>query len=243
MSGKIILITGSIKVHPGANQPMLQLNRSYMSAVEAAGGIPLAACSARLAEGYAEIADGLMITGGESVHPRYFGETLTHLAGGDPQEIAYLAKGCFPARDELELALYREFCKRKKPVMGICRGFQLINAAEGGKNMLDFPRDHKYDHSNGISHKVIAEEGSALERLFGREFSVNSYHRDCAVTPGAALKVTARSEDGLIEAFEHESLPVIGFQFHPEKMRGDAPEPAEGPSSDPLFRYFIEMCK
>ena len=126
--------------------------------------------------------------------------------------------------------------------MGICRGHQLVNAALGGHNMLNFPRKHAVEHSEGIQHEIAAEEGSILNRLYGPKLLVNSFHRDCADAVGPDVKVTARSLDGIIEAIEHKTLPVFSVQFHPERMRGDAPNPAFGPDGTELFKYFVDLC-
>ena len=92
------------------------------------------------------------------------------------------------------------------------------------------------------SNEIIAEKGTLLERLYGERFWVNSYHQDCAVEPGPGVRVAALSPDGIIEAIEHETLPIWGFQFHPERMRGDTPNPVCGPDTDALFQYFVERC-
>ena len=238
---KIILVTGMI----GANArgvPSFILNTSYMNAIAAAGGLPVMMGNTRLAAEYADMADGLLITGGESVHPARFGETFNHLADGDAAVAHNLKVGCSTIRDEMEFAVFEEFRKRSKPILGICRGHQVINAALGGRNMLNFPRKHPNEHSEGIQHEVIAEPGSVLERLYGPRFLVNSFHRDCADTPGPNVRVTARSLDGIIEAVEHESLPIFSVQFHPERMRGDTPNPAFGPDGTKLFKYFVNLC-
>ena len=237
----VIALTAACNYNQAAKQPTFLLNQNYFDAIAAAGGLPLMVCNTRLAADYAEMCDGLIITGGESTHPRYYGETFYSLADNDHVEQRELRAGCNPVRDEMEMALFREFSHRKKPVMGICRGHQLLNAAMGGVNYLNFPRKHPVEHMLTI-HEIIAEPDSVLSNLYGERFLVNSYHRDCAKTPGPQVKVTARSIDGIIEAIEHETLPVYGFQFHPERMRGDTPNPAEGPSSDALFEFFVNKC-
>lgn len=238
---KIILVTGGIGLNPRGQQA-LSVNAAYMNAIAAAGGIPVMMGSTVLAAEYAELADGLLITGGESVHPARFHDTFDNLAGGDAAVAHNLKAGCNTTRDEMEFAAFEEFFKRKKPIMGICRGHQLVNAALGGHNMLNFPRKHPFEHSEGIQHEIEAEPGSVLERLYGPRFLVNSFHRDCADGVGPGVRIGAKSPDGIIEAIEHESLPIFGVQFHPERMRGDAPNPAFGPDGTKLFEYFISLC-
>lgn len=239
---KIILVTGTIA--PNARgQQALMVNTAYMNAIMAAGGIPVMMGCTRLAAEYAEMADGLLITGGESVHPARYHDTFNNLAGGDAAIAHNLKAGCNTTRDEMEFAAFEEFFKRQKPIMGICRGHQLVNAALGGHNMLNFPRYHAVEHSEGIQHEVTAEPGTILEKLYGPKFMVNSFHRDCADGVGPNVKIAAKSPDGIIEAIEHETLPIFSVQFHPERMRGDAPNPAFGPDGTKLFEYFVGLCK
>ncbi len=238
---KIILVTGMMGPN-SKGAPAFTLNQNYMNAIAAAGGLPVMMGSTKLAAEYAEMADGLLLTGGESVHPARFHDTFDHLADKDAAVAHNLKAGCNTARDEMEFAVFEEFLKRKKPIMGICRGHQVINAALGGHNMLNFPRKHPFEHSEGIQHEIKAEAGSILEQLYGPSFLVNSFHRDCADSPGPEVKVTARALDGTIEAIEHETLPVFSVQFHPERMRGDVPNPAFGPDGSRLFEYFVSLC-
>lgn len=241
MKKKILVTCGSV-INPMGNWPAFVINKDYMNAVLMNGGIPIMVGSNPFIEDYAEMADGLIITGGESVHPRMFGETYENLANREMEEVYRMRKDCDSARDELDGALFEAFRKKGKPILGICRGHQFINAITGGKNMLNFPRLYGGEHNCGVVHDIIAEPDSVLGQLFGTKFKVNSYHCDCAVTPGPEMRVTARSEDGIVESIEHISLPIVGVQFHPERMRGNTPNPMLGPNMDVLFRDFIEKC-
>jgi|LSQX01.3.fsa_nt_gb putative glutamine amidotransferase len=242
MMKKIILITSTCVFNSEKKQHAFMLDQMYGDAIMAAGGIPVIMGNERIPEDYAQIADGLLITGGESVHPRYFGETFDNLANNSMETIKFLRWGCNIARDEMEFAVYNEFVKLGKPVMGICRGMQLINAATGGKNDLDFPRRHPVEHNMGVSHKVEADLESIVGRMLGQEFLANSFHRDCVVSTGPDVRVTARSVDSIIEAIEHIKLPIMGVQFHPERMCGNHPTPIFGPDATNLFRYFLNIC-
>lgn len=238
---KIILVTGLLGTN-SRGVPSFIVNTSYMNAIADAGGIPVMMGSTALASEYADLADGLLLTGGESVHPARFGETFHHLADQDTDVAHNLKAGCNAARDEMEFAVFQEFYRRKKPIMGICRGHQLVNAALGGHNMLNFPRKHPFEHSEGIQHEIEACDGSILQKLYGNRFMVNSFHRDCADRAGSEVNVTARALDGTIEAIEHKTLPIFSVQFHPERMRGDTPNPTFGPDGTRLFEYFIKLC-
>ncbi len=238
---KIILVTGTVAPNSRGLQA-LSVNLQYMQAIAAAGGVPVMMGMTSLAEQYAEMADGLLVTGGESVHPARFGMTFDELSDGNPTIAHNLKAGCNTARDEMEFAAFEAFYKKGKPIMGICRGHQLVNAALGGKNMLNFPRHHRVEHSEGIAHAIVTEPGSILNRLYGEKLEVNSFHRDCATSVGTDVIVGARSEDGIIEAIEHKTLPIFSVQFHPERMRGDMPNPVLGPDGTKLFEYFLSLC-
>lgn len=242
MKKKVILVTGTIQSNP-KGIPTLSVNTTYMNAITAAGGIPVILGSPKLAEEYAELCDGLLITGGESVHPARFGKTFDELSYGDPNIAHNLKAGCNTVRDEMEFAAFHAFYKKKKPIMGICRGHQLVNAAFGGENMLNFPRRHRCEHSEGIEHRIVTEKGSFLARIYGESMLVNSFHRDCVIDVGEDILVSARSEDGIIEAIEHKILPIFSVQFHPERMRGETPFPLAGPDGTKIFEYFLSLCK
>ncbi len=237
----IIVMTTENSLSPFNGQPVYNLNLSYCQAVSAAGGLPLLATSAALAEEYAEMADGLLVTGGSSVHPCRYHETFESLAqGGD---VNILIKGCNPTRDEIDFSMFKAFMKRKKPILGICRGHQMLTAATGGKLMLNFPGKHGTEHQGGITHGVNVLPDSMLGKLFGEHFQTNSFHRDAACVVGEEMRATAYSEDGIIEAIEHKTLPVFGVQFHPERMRGESIGGRIGPDMSALFEYFMSLCK
>ena len=114
---KLILVTPGIRFNP-MGVPVLSVNGTYMNAIAAAGGIPVMLGSTPLAEEYAEMAAGLVITGGESVHPTRYGETFMHLADNDPAIAHNLKAGCNSVRDEMEFAAFEAFFQRKKPILG-----------------------------------------------------------------------------------------------------------------------------
>ena len=240
---KTVLITSSCSFEVSRNSYIYKLDKPYGDAITAGGGIPIMASSETIPSDYAEIADGLLLTGGESVHPKYYGETFDRLANDKMDTILFLRYGCNAMRDEMEMAIFWEFVKRKKPILGICRGMQLINAAMGGKNYLDFPRrGNCMEHAAGVSHEVESEPDSLVRQIFGERFLVNSFHRDCADSVGPDMRVTARATDGIIEAIEHKELPIWGVQFHPERMRGGRPNPIFGQDTTEFFRAFIAHC-
>ncbi len=105
--------------------------------------------------------------------------------------------------------------------MGICRGNLLINVALGGTLIQSLKKVKGLEHSDGSSHTITAEPGSILEKLYGKEFSANTFHRQAVEKLGTGLKITAHSADGVPEALEHENKKIFSVQFHPELMLGE----------------------
>ncbi len=203
--------------------------QTYPAAIYAAGGVPVPTCELAWEE-MAELCDGLLLTGGADIDPHLYGAVaLNDTVEPDPIRTAF------------EVPLTRAFLDRKKPILCICRGFQLMNALLGGDLYQDTVTELGFVHMNkNIRHPVFAEEGSVLYRLFGREFRTNSTHHQAVRTPGAGLRVTARSTEGIIEAYEHETLPILGTQFHPERLTGILWDDRT-PDFAPYFRYFVEL--
>ena len=177
---------------------------NYEEAVRACGGIPIMEYKPEEKASY----DGLILCGGNDINPAYYGEEIAGSVDIDYQ------------RDEAEIAIAKEFIKAGKPIMGICRGYQLINILLGGSlhKHLDTNDKHRAGNGDDAIHLVIAEKGSIIEKLYGEKFAVNSYHHQAVKQLGKHLRITARAEDGTVEAFEHESLPIFGVQWHPERM-------------------------
>ena len=177
---------------------------NYEEAVRASGGIPIMEYKPEEMATY----DGLILCGGNDINPAYYGEELAGAVDIDNK------------RDEDEFAIAKEFIKVGKPIMGICRGYQLINILLGGSlhQHLDTTDKHRAGNGDDAVHLVIAEKGSIVEKLYGTKFATNSYHHQAVKQLGKNLIITARAEDGTVEAFEHESLPIFGVQWHPERM-------------------------
>ncbi len=199
----------------------------YVDAIEKSGGI----AELRLyPEAEPEKYDGLLLCGGMDIHPSRYGEEVN---GSVNMEVA---------RDESEFALAKAFIEAGKPVFGICRGFQLLNIYFGGSLIqhIDTAADHRATEGEAV-HPVTAENGFFAD-TYGKEFPVNSYHHQAVNRLGEGLKVTLRAKDGIIEGFDHESLPIFGVQFHPERMcySWDKPETV---TSVPMFERFLDMCK
>ena len=125
-------------------------------------------------------------------------------------------------------------------MFGVCRGLQLINTALGGTLWQDQKRERGIDgHEDGKVHQVRLEKDSVLNRLFGEEILVNSYHHQSVKKLGDGLRITAASGQ-IPEAFEHVSLPILAVQWHPERMTGKDRVTEKGPDMGPLFAWFVE---
>lgn len=209
----------------------------YAESVDRAGGLPFLLPlmdDASLAAEYVDRVDAIILSGGnEDVAPCSYGENPI-------RELTSIA----PERDEWEFALYRAALEAGKPVLGVCRGCQVINVAEGGSLYQDIfvQRENILGHlplgteMHQLYHSVTLEPDSRLFSIFGKEhLRVNSYHHQAVKEPAPVFRVTARSEDGLIEAIEREGdLFVVGVQWHPEALT------ARHPHFVGLFRGLIE---
>ncbi|HWQ58580.1 MAG TPA: gamma-glutamyl-gamma-aminobutyrate hydrolase family protein [Clostridia bacterium] len=209
----------------------LESPKAYSLAVARAGGIPWLAsevCEAELAE----VCDALLLSGGDDVAPKYFGE-----------EVLNASVNIDVPRDEFEMRLIPAFMKRKKPILCICRGIQILNIALGGDIYQDLVEQCGFVHMNrDIRHPVYAEPGTLLFELFGKEFRTNSTHHQAVRRLAPGFKIAARSAEGVIEGIEHESLPIYACQFHPERLTGEGWD-SRTPDFAPLFERFVAIVK
>jgi putative glutamine amidotransferase len=197
----------------------VRVNEAYISALTQAGLLPLVLPPVEAALAAAALSDiaGLVLTGGEDVDPAYFGEP-SHPATGRPN----------PARDSYELALARAAFDGRVPTLAICRGIQVMNVALGGTLVQDIaaqvPGAANHDLSDRRTervHRVDVEPGSRLAHATGAtRIATNSSHHQAVQRIAPDLRVTARSEDGIIEALESrdDAWWMIGVQWHPEEL-------------------------
>lgn len=189
----------------------------YMKMLEEEGAIPLMmplSSDPHLLNYFLDSCDAFLFTGGHDLAPALYGEEAKETLGP-----------LCPARDEMETYLMEEALHRDKAILGICRGFQFLNAHLGGSLYQDLPTEFKsqVNHSmkapyDRVAHPIHIVEGSLLHRILGKTtMGVNSCHHQGIKDLASPLEVLARAEDGLIEAV---CLPdkrfVLGVQWHPE---------------------------
>jgi len=167
---------------------------------------------AELIRAYAREFDGFIMTGGGDVHPSCYGEEMLPECH-EPEE----------GRDEFELALLAEVTALEKPVFGICRGCQIMNVFCGGTLWQDFASQlsleapHCTKDENGSTHHPVHADGWLASAVGEERMMTNSYHHQSIKEAGRGLVICARSDDGIIEAFAHDSLPYYrAVQWHPE---------------------------
>lgn len=147
----------------------------------------------------------LLLPGGWDVHPRRYGEEIAGSEGIDEE------------RDARELDAISFFLDRQRPILGICRGIQILNVALGGSLYQDIP-GHKATEDGDTYHETTASD-PMLIALYGERFTVNSSHHQAVKRLGDGLRSVQWADDGTVEAIRHESLPVFAVQWHPERMR------------------------
>lgn len=155
--------------------------------------------------------DGLLIPGGFDVSPEFYHQKIN----GSYEE------GMSKELDEMQLSFIDQFVKAQKPILGICRGHQILNVYFGGSLIQHLPNYEKHsspDFKGDKVHEVYTTEDNIFRKLYGERFYVNSSHHQAVDKLGEGLHVALRSDDDVIEAMCHEELPIIGVQFHPERM-------------------------
>ncbi|MDR0681479.1 MAG: gamma-glutamyl-gamma-aminobutyrate hydrolase family protein [Dysgonamonadaceae bacterium] len=196
------------------------ISDAYVNAVVKAGGtpvlIPLTTDFSVLDEILSQI-DGLILSGGGDIYAPLYDEDL------HPAVESYDLE-----RDRSDIQLVRRAAEKQIPVLGICRGHQIINVAFGGNLIQDIPSqapeskiNHNHPENGEIgTHSVTIKSGSALHRIIKKEnISVNSFHHQSIKTVAPGFEIVAQSEDGIIEAIEPENgKSVLGVQWHPERM-------------------------
>ena len=210
----------------------------YMDRITQAGGIPvilpLKGSEQDIKDAFA-LCDGLLMTGGHDVDPVLYGEEKKSVCGT-----------ICPERDRMEQIVYHMALEEDKPVLGICRGIQLINVLQGGTLYQDLCTEHGSTVShhmerpyNAAAHEVTIKQNTPLYNLLGVDhLGVNSLHHQAIKELGKDLQVMAVAPDGIVEAVCHVQRSFIwGVQWHPEFTKWE-----DGPSKA-VFTEFIRACR
>ncbi len=214
-----------------------KLNKAYFDAVIAAGGLPVMLASTvdkYLIRSYLKNIDGLLLSGGIDINPINYSKDNSEITGDFNSE-----------RDIFEIEILKEASENNLPILGICRGCQLINVASGGtliQDIYEFDSNccpHKPERIRSyLAHSIKLKDDSILASTSNeKEIMVNSIHHQAVDKIGVDLKATAVSDDGLIESIENDNKKfLVGVQWHPEEIIGISKPALE------LFREFIKIC-
>ena len=201
-----------IGITTSMSDSFIKMRRNYFDAIVDAGGIPVFmphTGGAEDAKRFLSFCDGVLFAGGDDVDPKHYGE-----------EIAFDNVETTPARDEFELALAELIKNDSRPVLGICRGEQLLNVAFGGSlyQHIDGHRQEEKGAQNLRSAKIA--EGTLLYRLAGEgEIKTNTFHHQAIKDVAPGFVVSAYAEDGTVEAIEPAEQTdrfFLAVQWHPE---------------------------
>lgn len=196
---------------------------NYVRAIQAAGGY--VCLSENLRD--ASCCGGLLLPGGGDLEPWRYGR----------ENIA--SKEVDSERDQIELGLLGRFLGKKRPVLGICRGLQVINVAFGGTLLQDLP-GHSTVAGVDRLHSVHTAP-SILRTLYGETSIVNSAHHQAIERLGADLEAIQWAPDGTVEALIHRNLPIWAVQWHPERLRGRWTR-AGAADGGRIFQAFLAAC-
>jgi putative glutamine amidotransferase len=244
----LIGLTASLRedVDALAQRPLgrfVQAELDYVEGVVGAGGVPVVfppVGGARGAQALLGGIDGLLLSGGSDLHPSYYGEEAVPELGVT-----------IPERDAFEMSLVEQALRRGIPILGICRGMQILNVALGGTLYQDLPS--QMDHSVLLGHRqetpkwqptheVEVDAGSQVAEIMGTgELKVNSYHHQAVKDLASGLLAVAHAPDGVVEALEWRDLSqrwLVGVQWHAEAMRE-----VVGPQHRNLFEAHVAAAE
>lgn len=228
----------------------MELRSTYLYALRAAGAhpVPLPILpDTKEIKRMAALVDGFVFTGGDDLHPKYYGGTPTDDVSLNSEK-----------RERTDLQYVEAALDTGKPVLGLCYGMQLMNVVKGGSLYQDINRDvdrdvltHKLPDQL-TAHKVTIDPQSMLSEIFlGQQITVNSSHHQAVRSLGNGLESVAVSADGIIEGFEATNRDVfhVGIQWHPERMISSSAQGGKKQSVEAeknamnLFEYFVDSCK
>ncbi len=240
MNKPIIGITSAHEIEDGLrNYHRTTVSIDYSKAVIAGGGVPVilpVTSDIEVIKEQLKLLDGLILAGGVDINPQLYGQDFKDGMGV-----------ISPERDEGELLVLKEFFKTEKPILGICRGHQLLNVFLGGTLFQDLKYTgkevlkHRQDFYPELSvHKVkIVDNDNFLAKLYGKEVLTNSFHHQSVDKLGEGLTTIATTDDGIVEAFQMKSRKFLyGVQWHPEMMTARGNEEMKK-----IFVEFVNSCQ
>ena len=239
MKKPIIGITSAYEIEDGLrNYHRTTVSIDYSKSIIAAGGIPIilpVTSNLETIQSQLALLDGLLLAGGADINPQYYDQDFKENMGI-----------ISPERDEGELIVLKEFFKTQKPILGICRGHQLLNIFRGGTLFQDLKYfgkpvlKHRQDFYPELGvHKVkIIDQDNILSKLYGTDVLTNSFHHQAIDKLGEDLTTIATTEDGIIEAIQMKSRKFLyGIQWHPEMMTARGNEEMKK-----IFIEFVNSC-
>lgn len=238
MARPLIGITGSSTDAPrvyARDSPVLSAERlnvffaAYAHQIAEAGGLPVHVPLEADPALVLDRLDGLVIAGGNDVQPHHYGGSV----GAE-------ATSFDPPRDAFELALAYAALEAETPLLGTCRGHQILNVALGGTLVCHLSsqqggvaHDARRSPSHLPTHRVRLRRGSALHRVLGDDVAVNSFHHQAIASLGERAVAVGHCVDGVIEAIEIPGLSCLGVQWHPEFLA----------APDPLFTWLVREAQ
>ena len=191
-------------------------------------------CTDRIPED-ADSYDALILPGGSDIDPAFFHQENMG------------SRGINRALDEVQLGLFHRFADTGRPVLGICKGCQVINVGLGGTLIQDLPDPLRSRHcyhadDSGEYHETEILPGTFLYDMYGGSIVTNSYHHQALGKLGEGLRCIQKSRDGVAEMIVHDTLPILGTQWHPEVNCWDTAKEGVADGA-PLFRYFAAMVR
>lgn len=240
MGKPVIGISANILISESRSNPGMErayVNCDYVNSIVTAGGVPVilpVINDYEAVEAQMRNVDGLLLSGGYDVNPLLYGEEPTKL-----QDFIY------PEVDEHDINLIKLAYKMNKPILGICKGIQVLNVAFGGTLYQDlshmedcFIKHSQNSKRNMAGHTVEILKGTKLHKIFGDSIQTNSFHHQAVKEAASDFIVSAWSKDGVVEGMEMKGKGfVMGVQWHPEGMIENHPIMLK------LFETFVDAAK
>lgn len=214
-----------IGVSPRPNQTdtntFIRVNRNYIDQLTSIDLVPIILTPGSDLQQVLQLCDGFLVIGGDDFNPIMYGENNDE----------GLSKDIDDELDQIDKTIIMHAVENKKPVLGICRGHQALSAVFGKALHQDFNHDGLYHPFEGKLHNVTKVTNFGVATRLPDEFQVNTYHHQCTKEVADGFVVLFKNHD-VIEAIEHTELPILGVQWHPERL--------ETNETKIIFNYFKE---